>query len=108
MQPDPGRPNQPGNRRPHHHTAEAQGYRAQELRCLPSEDWRENDFLWGRLDGAAKLLKLIQPAISNDEIADALQAILTEEEKLGMLKKKTRGCVSRESLEASIQQLRLR
>ncbi|TDF98400.1 patatin-like protein [Arthrobacter terricola] len=69
------------------------------------KDWRENDYLWGRLDATAKLLGLIQPGISSREVADALRTVLAEEAGLGILKAKTRGCVTKEFLEASIADL---
>ena len=42
--------------------------------------WRENDYLWGRLDGAERLLGLIDQ--NNDEFANqAFQAIVDDEKE---------------------------
>ena len=49
------------------------------------QDWRENDYLWGRLDAAEILTRLINPSASNQELADAFTAVLNEEADLPTL-----------------------
>lgn len=69
------------------------------------KNWRENDYLLGRMDAAAILLKLIQPKRNSSDIAEALRAALHEERALGIMRTKSRGCVSKESLEKSIRDI---
>ena len=45
-----------------------------------ARDFRENDYLWGRLDGAERLLGLLLPAAEvRGRAVEAFDAILTEE-----------------------------
>jgi hypothetical protein len=41
---------------------------------------REHDFLWGRLDGAEQLLKLVAPELGESWYQKAFQAVLDEED----------------------------
>lgn len=63
---------------------------------------RENDYLLGRLDAAAILLRLIHPGISPTKIGEALHAAVNEGNGLGILRKKSHGCVTLKSLDKSI------
>jgi hypothetical protein len=47
---------------------------------------RENDYLWGRLDGAELLLRLIDPSIDEHQLASAFRAVLAEEHLLQILR----------------------
>jgi hypothetical protein len=47
--------------------------------------WRENDFLWGRLDAVELLLRLIDPEIDDRTLAAAFHCVLQEEHALGVL-----------------------
>jgi patatin-related protein len=49
------------------------------------QDWRENDYLWGRLDAAEILTRLINPSASNQELASAFTAVMNEEADLPIL-----------------------
>ncbi|WP_332603598.1 patatin-like protein [Arthrobacter sp. S2(2024)] len=66
------------------------------------KDWRENDYIWGRLDATTRLLRLVHPDISNEDIADALEAVLDEEKSLSALKDPT----LRKALDESIAKLK--
>lgn len=46
---------------------------------------RENDYLWGRLDGAELLLRLINPQVENKQLAAVFRSVLAEERSLGVL-----------------------
>jgi hypothetical protein len=55
------------------------------------KDWRENDYLWGRLDGAELVLRLLSRAAGGTDLGgqldDALTAILaTESQPLGLMR----------------------
>ncbi len=62
-------------------------------------EYRENDYLWGRLDGAEQILRMLDdvarksasaPPLPDDELPphlkDALRAVLADEKKLGRVK----------------------
>jgi patatin-related protein len=55
-----------------------------------NRDWRENDYLWGRLDAAEMLTRLINSDLAEKDLFAALQtaftAVLTEEQDLDILK----------------------
>lgn len=47
--------------------------------------YRENDYVWGRLDGAESMLRLVDPDIAPAELADALAAVVEQESDLAVL-----------------------
>ena len=64
---------------------QARRHRDQALRCVLREPWRENDYLWGRLDGAELALRLLArqsgAAVDLTEtLRSALTAILQSEQ----------------------------
>jgi patatin-related protein len=67
--------------------------------------WRENDYLWGRLDGAERLLWLIGDT-SDESVREAFSSIVAEEEpklrKAGGLIRRVREYVAGEPVEAPL------
>jgi hypothetical protein len=67
--------------------------------------WRENDYLWGRLDGAERLLWLIGDT-SDESAREAFSSIVDEEEpqlrKAGGLIRRVRAYVNGAPVEAPL------
>jgi patatin-related protein len=63
------------------------GVGARHFGAFLSQENRENDTLWGRLDGVELVLRLVDPQVTPGEIAAGLRAVLAEEDDLTTLKR---------------------